>query len=204
MAKIAIVGTGTKLAKLVEPLLLLKGQDLVLVAHEGKDIANDIRDNEHVSIVEGSVKDRETLQEAFKGVDEVWANLGGADIKELAQNVVEAMDGDGVKRLVWTSTLAVYSKAPDEIGVWNDKDLGKILVDHHTAAKVVEESDLDYTVVHPIWDDGEQAVEYVYNQEGADPVKGGPEVPMPTLADTIADILVNPDKRVKEIVSIND
>ncbi|NEG70072.1 NAD(P)H-binding protein [Bifidobacterium choloepi] len=188
--KVAILGSGMKLVQLAEPLLLAKGAEIVLVTGEPHKVDRDIRENERVTIVEGDKKDIETVNAALKlGVDKVWADLGGDDIKEMAQVLVKSMDANGVKRLLWTSTLSKYSKAPDEFAVWNDKDLGKILVDHAEAAKVVRESDLDYTIIQPVWVNEEDSVEYELSTSAAP--SDETEVSVPSVATIVTDILTN-------------
>lgn len=88
----------------------------------------------------------------MKGQDIVYANLGGKDDIDLeAEATVEAMQNAHVKRLIWISTLGIYDEVPGKFGEWNKETLGDYITEYAKAAKRIEESGLDYTIIRPTW-----------------------------------------------------
>lgn len=204
MEKVTILGAGGKLAQLVEPLLLEKGYGLIVVSHSSEDhkVPGDIKNNPNVKTIEGSTKDLETLRAAVKGASIVYANITGDDVKETAENLVKAMDAEGVRRVVWITTLDRFAKmtAPDEMAQWNDKTIGKVLVDYHEAAKVIENSDLDYTVICPTWLPQSDEIEFELSSK-AENIKNL-EVAAPSVADAVAAIAGDPNTNSRSTVDI--
>ena len=67
------------------------------------------------------------------------------------------MDEAGVKRLIGATALGIYDEVPGAFGRWNNAMVGSNIPFFKSTAKIVEESDLDYTLLRLTW---------LYNQEG--------------------------------------
>lgn len=70
------------------------------------------------------------------GQDVVYANLSG-QMEEQAKNIVKAMNADGVKRLIFISSMGIYGEVPGE-------RYRSILDPYRDSARVIEGSTLDY------------------------------------------------------------
>ena len=88
-------------------------------------------------IIEGNVLDFNQLKEAITGKDIVYANLAG-DLEAMARNIVKAMDENGVKKLIFISSISIH-----------DVPLRSFLKPYRKAADVIEGSDLEYTILRP-------------------------------------------------------
>ncbi|KFI59210.1 NAD-dependent dehydratase [Bifidobacterium gallicum DSM 20093 = LMG 11596] len=205
--KVAILGAAGRIAKLAEPILLEKGMDLVLYAPHPRKIDSDIRENEHVQVVEGDVMETGKLAEAIRGASVVYANLAGStdndhpNTVDQAESVVDAMKSAKVSRLIWISSLGIYDEVPGVYGDWNRKTLGHILVEYAEAAKVIEESGLDYTIIRPAWLTDNDEVSYEITQKG-EPFKGT-EVSRLSVATVVAEIINNPEQNINESLGID-
>lgn len=92
-------------------------------------------------MVEGDVLDLAALKAAMVGQDVVCANLDGS-LEQLARNTVKAMVATGVKRLIFVSSMGIYDEVPGQ-------RYDSALDPYRNAAKVIEASDLDYTILRP-------------------------------------------------------
>lgn len=138
---------------------------------------------ERVSVVEGDVLDEERVEGAISGSDAVLSALGHVegspkDVQERgARNIVRAMEKNGVRRLVSLTGAGV--KDPRDRPKVSDRLISgalrllqrSILEDAEKHARVIEESDLEWTIVRvPRLTDedgrGEYRVGYVGKESG--------------------------------------
>lgn len=104
MTKIAILGAAGQIAQLVEPMLLKKNDiNMVLYLRHPNKLKqiNDAREK----VIKGDASNFNELKEALADVDLVYANLAGSNIEDQAKTVVKAMNANGIKRLIWVSSL---------------------------------------------------------------------------------------------------
>lgn len=200
MSRVLVLGANGKIARLAEQIFLdSTGNSLRLFLRRPErlqDIKNDL-----VEIVGGDVTDIKTLEASMKDVDVVYANLAGSNIEDQAKAVVEAMHAAGKKRLIWISTLGIYDEVPGKFGEWNNKTLGNYITTYAAAAKVLEDSDLDYTIIRPAWLTDKDEVDYELTQKGED--FKGTEVSRKSIAQLVVDITQAPDKHVRESLGVN-
>lgn len=189
MNKILILGASGSLAKVVIPKLLENPNNhLTLFVRNPNSVAH--FQHEKINIIAGDVLDLTALTSAMAGRDFVYAGLSGS-LKHMADNVVQAMGGAGVKRLIWISSMGIY----DETG----ENHGSILDPYKHSTQVIEAADLDYTIIRPAWFDN-GAVDYVLTQKG-EPLKGR-SVSRASIADLIEKIIKNPNDFKQKSVGI--
>ena len=152
MTKIAVLGASGQIAKLAENLFLEdKNNELILFLRHPNKLDKKNIDDQREKIVVGDASKLDELAPAIKGADIVYANLAGSNIEDQARTVVKAMDEDGIKRLIWISSLGVYDEVPGKFGEWNKNILGSYLTTYRAAADQITASDLDYTIIRPAW-----------------------------------------------------
>ena len=120
-------------------------------------------DPSRARVVEGDVLDTARLKEAMAGQDVVYANLAG-DLEQMARSIVKAMDETGVRRLIFIASMGIYDEVPGET-------YGSVLEPYRQAARVIEASDLDYTILRPAWFTSADEIDYETTQKG-EPFKG--------------------------------
>ncbi len=201
MTKIAILGAAGQIAQLVEPMLLKKTDvDMVLYLRHPNKLHQ--VDESREEIIKGDASNFNELKAALAGVDLVYANLAGANIEDQAETVVKAMDANGIKRLIWVSSLGIYNEVPGKFGEWNKNILGSYLTTYRAAADKITESDLDYTIIRPAWLTNKDEINYEKTVGAQTPFKGT-EVSRLSVADYIVNIIENPEEDLKSNVGLD-
>lgn len=201
MTKIAILGAAGQIAQLVEPMLLKKTDvDMVLYLRHPNKLHQ--VDESREEIIKGDAGNFNELKAALTGVDLVYANLAGANIEDQAETVVKAMNANGIKRLIWVSSLGIYDEVPGKFGEWNKNILGSYLSTYRAAADKITESDLDYTIIRPAWLTNKDEVNYEKTVGAQTPFKGT-EVSRLSVADYIVNIIENPEEDLKANVGLD-
>lgn len=202
MAKVLILGANGKIARLAEHIFVdTTDTDLRLYLRNAGRLKDFADSHTLVEAVEGDATNVPTLIEAMKDVDMVYANLAGGNIEDEAKAVVEAMHAEKKTRLVWISTLGIYDEVPGKFGEWNNKTLGNYITTYAAAAKVIEDSDLDYTIIRPAWLTDKPEVDYEVTQKGE--AFKGTEVSRRSIAQVVVDISQDPDKYKRESIGVN-
>jgi len=180
MTSILILGANGQLARNTTRIFL-RDTDARLTLYLRRASRMGNPDPARVRIVEGDVTNHKTLQAAMQGQDVVYANLAG-DMKPQAECIIEAMHGAGLKRLIFISSMGIYSEVPGE-------RYRSVLDPYRDSAAVIEKSDLDYTIVRPGWFTQDDQVAYQLTQRG-EPFKGH-DVSLNSLSDFIAKLALS-------------
>ena len=202
MAKVLILGANGKIARLAEHIFVdTTDSDLRLYLRNAGRLRDFADSHTLVEAVEGDATDVSTLIEAMKDVDVVYANLAGSNIEDEARAIVKAMHAENKTRLIWISTLGIYDEVPGKFGEWNNKTLGSYITNYAAAAKVIEDSDLDYTIIRPAWLTDKPEVDYEVTKKGE--AFKGTEVSRRSIAQVVVDIAQDPDKYSRESIGVN-
>lgn len=177
----------------IEYLLQDSNNELTLFTRHPDSLNNLSSGN--VTIFKGDTLHPDDLDSAMDKIDVVYANLANPQIKQQAQNIVHAMDQHHVKTLIWISSIGIYNEVPGKFGEWNNHMLRKggansYLATYRDAADVIENSDLDYTIIRPAWLTNKDEVDYETTEKG-EPFKGT-EVSRKTIGYLVAKIAQNP------------
>ncbi len=201
MAKVLILGAHGQIARLATAQLLeATPHDLVLFLRNAQRL--DVQDTKRETVIDGDVLDTQALERALQGVDIVYANLGNAKIEAQAQSVVTAMQHAKVARLIWISTLGIYDEVPGKYGQWNHQMLdGGYLETYSAAAKVIETSDLDYTIIRPAWLSNKNVVNYETTEKGE--AFKGTEVSRKSVADLVVRLINDPSQHIRASLGVD-
>ncbi|MCF6420007.1 MAG: SDR family oxidoreductase [Furfurilactobacillus sp.] len=201
MQHVLILGAGGKIAKLTESMLL-KETDATLTLFLRHPEKVTVSDEQRETVVTGDAANVDDLARAMRGQDVVYANLAGSNIETQAQQVVKSMDEAKVNRLVWISTLGIYDEVPGAFGKWNHQMLDDgYLPTYAAAAKVIEGSDLDYTIIRPAWLQNQDEVNYELTNKG-DAFKGT-EVSRKSIAAVVTSLIQDPTKHIRTSLGVN-
>lgn len=200
MTKVLILGAAGQIARLAEQQFLANTTDeLTLYLRNAQRVA-DLK-SDRVTVIDGDTTDQAKLTKAMAGIDVVYANLAGQNIKVQAETVVNAMHATNVKRVIWISTLGIYNEVPGKFGAWNNATLGSYLTRYFDAAQVLENSDLDYTIIRPAWLTNNDEIEYETTQKG-EPFKGT-EVSRKSIAALVVKLTDHPGDSVRASLGVN-
>ena len=139
-------GTGAKLAALAKAA----GHEVTVLSRSGQGPAG-------VRVITGDAGDPVTAASALSGADAVVITVGGAKGNPrhraaVTRSVVEAMKGEGVRRLMVQSSLGAGdsgSQMPAPLRLAMKVALAKPLADHNEQEAAVQNSGLDWTIVRP-------------------------------------------------------
>ena len=200
MKNVLILGAAGQIARLAEQQFLANTDDnLTLYLRHSQRVAD--LQSERVTIIDGDTTDEAKLTQAMAGQDIVYANLAGQNIQQQAATVLKAMHASGLKRLIWISTLGIYDEVPGKFGQWNNETLGSYLTRYYDAAKVLEDSDLDYTIIRPAWLTNKDEIDYETTQRN-EPFKGT-EVSRKSIAALVVKLAQNPTESLRSSVGVN-
>lgn len=110
------------------------------------------------------------------------------------------MHNANVKRLIWVSTLGIYDEVPGKFGEWNKETLGDYITEYAKAAKRIEDSDLDYTIIRPTWMTDKNEVDYEKSKKGEE-IKDT-EVSRKSVAAYIYHLIKNPREDVRDSIGL--
>lgn len=199
MVKVIVLGAHGQVAQLAEQMLFAdRDIQTTLFLRNAKRLA---KDKDRATIIEGDTTNEAELEQAIAGQDIVYANLGGTGtIVKQAEAVIEAMKKTGVKRLIWISTLGIYDEVAGKFGEWNKSVLGNYITEYAKAAKKVEESGLDYTIIRPSWMTNKDEVDYQKTKKGQ-PITNT-EVSRKSIASYVYELIKKPDEDVQESIGL--
>lgn len=200
MSKVLILGAAGQIARLAEQQLLAEtDNELTLYLRHSERVA--ALKSERVTIIDGDTTDESKLTQAMAGQDVVYANLAGQNIKQQAETILAAMHTTGLKRLIWISTLGIYDEVPGKFGEWNNATLGNYLTRYYAAAEVLENSDIDYTIIRPAWLTNKDEIDYETTQHH-DAFKGT-EVSRKSIAALVVKLIQDPTNSVRASLGVN-
>lgn len=201
MTNLLTLGANGRIARLVRKDLLTGESDTHLT--EYLRIANrlPVLDPTRETTIEGDVNDYPRLVHAMQGQDIVLADLGG-QFEPMADKTVRAMDQAGVKRLIWITGLGLYHEVSGEFGRWVEESCGhEVMEDTRRAGRLIEDSDLDYTIIRAAYMDDQPDRDYELTEKGQ-PYRGT-TVSRNSIADLIEKILADPTEHSRASLGIS-
>ena len=131
-----------------------------------------------LSFAQGDVMDASVVEKAIQGQDAVICVLGSKNLKstirsEGTQQIIQAMEKVGVRRLICQSTLGTGDSWNNLNFYWKYLMFGFILrqvfADHELQEDLVRNSNLDWTIVRPsAFTDGPLTGDYRHNFPSTD------------------------------------
>jgi uncharacterized protein YbjT (DUF2867 family) len=129
------------------------------------------------------------------GQDVVYANLSG-QMEQQAKNIVKAMNGAGVKRLIFITSMGIYDEIPGERH-------SSVLNPYIHSAAVIEASDLDYTLIRPEWLNDKDEIDYETTQKGESFKNPKALVSRKSVADLVVKLAKTPGLEVRRSLGVN-
>lgn len=198
MSNVLVIGASSRIALWADQLLVNDSNvNVTFFVRQAQRLGPSLQ-NQH--IITGDATNLDDVTKAVKGQDIVYASLAGKVVEE-AETIVNAMDANNVKRLLWTSSLGIYDEVPGKFGEWNKKVLGDYLTKYRKAADVITGSDLDYTIIRPAWLTDLDESDYEVTR-GDEKFKGT-EVSRRSVAEYAVSLINDPSKDSKESVGLN-
>lgn len=146
---------------------LLENTDFNLKLY-GRNLSKRIRviDVSRETVINGDFSDKAKLVQAMKDVDVVYLN----SMESVAdtQTIVVAMNEAGVKRIIGATIVGIYDEFDGPLKEWTNANLSESYrIDERKSAQLVENSNLDYTLVRLTWlFNDESHLDYVLLEKG--------------------------------------
>lgn len=118
-----------------------------------------------------------------------------------AQAIVDAMHKAGVRRISFVTTLGILDEVKGEFGKWNTANIGSYFPIYRKASDIIEQSDLDYTVLRPAWLTNEPEIDFETSLRHED--FKGTEVSRRSVAALALEIAKNSSLYLNENIGVN-
>ncbi|GEO79136.1 NAD-dependent epimerase dehydratase [Companilactobacillus mindensis DSM 14500] len=188
MANVLIIGATSSMGQLATKYFLNKTYDNITLMARYTGLLSPI-DESRERVFQGDIIDEQILDDAMKGVNVVLVSLDSNE-ERLIQKIVDAMDKEGVKRLLFLTSMGVCNEIPVTAGASGNLTEASILKPYQEVIHVIEKSDLNYTIIRPSWlDDGKDVDNYEVVHNGAPYVEN--DVSRYSVADLIVRLAHN-------------
>jgi uncharacterized protein YbjT (DUF2867 family) len=195
MTRVLILGANGQIARVATRLFLERGDvELTLYLRNARRLSG-LAGNPRVRIVEGDVLDSVALEAAMEGQDVVYANLSG-DLERQARAIVAAIGRKGLKRLIFIASMGIYDEVPGE-------RFGAVLDPYRTAARIIEASDLDYTIIRPAWLNDRDEIDYGTTEKGQPFENADETVSRKSVADLVVKLATDPKLAVRGSLGVH-
>lgn len=164
--KILLLGaTGRVGSQIVTYALHERHHITVLVRNPEKIQIN----NEHLTIIQGNVLNKEDIVHAMHGVDVVISALntdGTTTLSESMPLIIEAMENEGIKRIITIGTAGILQSrtTPNSLRYQSSESKRRstrAAEEHHKVYDMLKQSTLEWTIVCPTYlPDGERLGKY--------------------------------------------
>jgi len=201
LKKILILGANGKIARIVEKRLLNNPEyQLTLVLRNAQRL-DSLKIANNVNIIEGNVSDKHLLETVLNNQDIVYANLNG-NMEQWAKNIIETMQDRNVNNLIWITGSGLYHEVPDPFGSWVENYVGhESKEDTRRAAKIIETSQLKYTIIRAAYMTNDDEIDYELTKKGE--TFKGTMISRASIADFVIKIIQDPNKYTKESYGIS-
>ncbi|MFH8136291.1 NAD(P)H-binding protein [Pantoea osteomyelitidis] len=200
MKHVIIIGAnGRTSAEIIPRLLEIKDVKLRLFLRQAERLEK--LKSDRVELFEGDATRAEDLRQAIQGQDIVISTMGGLDLDTKTANIVKAMDEVKSHRLIVISAGGIWNELPEPFNTWDKAMVGSYRPVNLRTAQVVEDSDLDYTVLRPVWLNDKPAEKFTLTFKG-EKYKGR-QTSRASVARFIADIVKDPARYSRQDVGIS-
>ena len=195
MTRVLILGAYGQIARVVTRLFLEQPDTQLRLYLRNAKRLKDIGHQERVRVIEGDVLDDKTLDDAMAGHDVVYANLSGR-MAEQARNIIKTMHKSGVKRLIFINSMGIYGEVPGE-------RYRSILDPYRDFARVIEDSNLDYTIIRPEWLNDRDEIDYGTTQKGEPFKNPSATVSRKSVADLVVRLATTPGFEIRKSLGVH-
>ena len=198
MKHILLLGaTGTAGNAIAEKLLSDTEYHVTLFARHAGDV---FPERSRTTVVNGNAENIEDLKKVMPGQDVVYCAISGEMLPKIAKNIVAAMDGCHVKRLIFMGAVGIYNEIPDKIDGEDNLDNEPAQLPNRQAVDIVEASDLNYTIIRPGYLKEGKENDFVLSVKG-EPAKGYITT-IPSLVKLAVQLISDENLYARESVSI--
>lgn len=188
MRKVLIMGaTGSLAEYVIEAVKKLDDIMLTLFVRDKNKLSKSAAAG--CIVIKGDAMVYSQVKKAITGQDIVYVNLAG-DLEAMANKIINAMIITGIKRIIAISSIGIY-----------EQPLKPALIPYRKLADVIEDSELEYTILRPGWFTNADEVDYVITYKGE--LEIGTAISRKSIASFIASIINDPQLYKNKNVGIS-
>lgn len=188
MQKVLIIGaTGSLAQYVIEAAKPLENIQLKLFVRNKNRLSKYL--SEDCEVVEGDALNFNDIKNAIANQDVVYVNLEG-NLETMTENIVKAMKEENVKRIIAISSIGIYNEP-----------LRPVLEPYRKLADIIENSDLDYTILRPDWFTNADEIDYVLTKKCEPEI--GSAISRKSIANIVSKLMNYPNLYVKENLGIS-
>lgn len=194
MMNIAILGATGKFGRyLTTKLLAIPDYQLKAISKSAESLYENSYRLTAKSIDATNQKD---LKNAIKDADIVFCAVSGSDQAVIARNLVEL----NPKRVIYMTVVGIYNELAENNGAEYNVENEREQIPNRNAVEIIENSDLDYTILRSGYLIFENEEDYVITKKGETP-KGYIST-MTSVAKISLDIIKDPKLYSRESIAI--
>ena len=193
--RVLILGANGQIARVAAGLFLKHTNAQLTLYLRRASRLKELGHPDWVRVVEGDVLDPAALRAVMAGQEVVYANLAG-QLERQAECIVQAMHESGLKRLIFISSMGIYDEIPGERH-------GAVLIPYINAARLIEASDLDYTILRPAWLNDRDEIDYGTSQKGEPFRNASGIVSRKSVADLVVRLATTPGLEVRNSLGVH-
>lgn len=164
MTNVLIIGATSSMGQIATKYFLDKTDDNItlMARYIGLLDINESRER----VFQGDIIDEKILDDAMTNIDVVLVSLD-ENRERMIQKIIEAMDKNGVKRLLFLTSMGICNEIPVTVGASGNLTESSILKPYQQVVNLIENSDVNYTIIRPSWlDNGTDEQNYVLTHNG--------------------------------------
>lgn len=147
MKKVLIIGaTGNFGLEIRKYLLANTDYYLTLISRHAETLKVDSKREQTINV---DATNFEALKKVVACQDIVFSALYTYNLADIARQIVRSMEETHVDRLLFTAAMGIYNEIPDDIDPQDNVENNSIQIPNMEGAKIVENSNLNYTVLRP-------------------------------------------------------
>lgn len=196
MENVLLIGASGSIGSVVRKNLLDSSENHLTLFVRDPSRLGDINE-ERETVFAGDATKIDDLNVAVEDQDVVFISVTG-ELPLITQNVVDAMHNNQVKRVILISSMGIYNEVNSD---GNSDNVEPVLIPYRKAADIVENSDLDSTVIRPSWFDNNTDLNYQITFKGETFV--GRNVSRKSVADLVTRIINEPTLYENESLGIS-
>lgn len=124
-----------------------------------------------MTIVDGDATSLNDLDKVMKNQDVVYCAISGEQLPLVAKNIVKSMKENAVERIIFMGAIGIYNEIPEEIDGKDNVDQNEEQIPNRLAVDIIENSQLNYTIIRPGFLEEGDPDDYVLSLKG-EMVKG--------------------------------
>ncbi|ESK40609.1 hypothetical protein P256_01064 [Acinetobacter nectaris CIP 110549] len=200
MKKVLILGANGHTSQEIIPRLL--NQDNIGITLFIRNMNDNLTfTHPKINYVQGDALNINDLKKAMQGQNIIVSTLGGLDLDIKTSNIIQAMQYNSIERLIAINAGGIYDELPEPFNSWDKKMVGYTRPINLKAANLIESSQLQYTILRPIWLTNKPIETFELTYKG-EPFKGT-ETSRASIAKIIVDIIKDPSIQTRKNIGVS-